>query len=53
MQNENNKLCKVLGVGYKNESFALIFKMLNKRGNSATQARIPLIKTFVLYLNIS
>ena len=37
----------MLAVSYKNVSFPLMFKILNKRGNSSTQERISLIKDFI------
>lgn len=37
----------MLGVSYKNVAFPLMFKMLDKRGNSDTQERIDLIKTYI------
>jgi hypothetical protein len=37
----------MLGVSYKNVAFPLMFKMLDKRGNSDTQERINLIKLYI------
>lgn len=37
----------MLGICYKNVAFPLMFKMLNKRGNSDTAERIDLITTFI------
>jgi hypothetical protein len=37
----------MLGVCYKNVAFPLMFKMLDKRGNSNTQERIELIKQYI------
>jgi hypothetical protein len=37
----------MLGVSYKNVAFPLMFKMLDKQGNSATQERIDLIKLYL------
>jgi hypothetical protein len=37
----------MLGVSYKNVAFPLMFKMLNKRGNSSTQERIDLLNDFI------
>lgn len=37
----------MLGVSYKNIAFPLMFKMLDKRGNSNTQERIELIQNFI------
>ena len=37
----------MLGVGYRNIAFPLMFKMLDKRGNSDTQERIDLIETYM------
>lgn len=37
----------MLGVSYKNVAFPLMFKMLDKQGNSDTQERIDLIKTYI------
>jgi len=37
----------MLGVSYKNVAFPLMFKMLDKRGNSDIQERIDLIKQYI------
>ena len=37
----------MLGVSYKNVAFLLMFKMLDKRGNSDTEERIELIKKYI------
>jgi len=37
----------MLGVSYKNVAFPLMFKMLDKRGNSDMQERIDLIKQYI------
>jgi hypothetical protein len=37
----------MLGVSYKNVAFPLMFKMLDKRGNSDTEERIDLIKKYI------
>ena len=37
----------MLGVSYKNVAFPLMFKMLNKRGNSDMPERIELIKQYI------
>lgn len=37
----------MLGVSYKNVAFPLLFKMLDKRGNSNTQERIALVQNFI------
>ena len=37
----------MLGVSYKNVAFPLMFKMLDKRGNSDTEERIELIKQYI------
>lgn len=37
----------MLGVSYKNVAFPLMFKMLDKRGNSDTEERIDLIKLYI------
>ena len=37
----------MLGVSYKNVAFPLMFKMLDKRGNSDMQERISLIKRYI------
>ena len=42
----NNINILMLGVCYKNVAFPLMFKMLNKRGNSSTDERIELIKQY-------
>lgn len=44
---EHNINILMLGVSYKNVAFPLIFKMLDKRGNSDTAERIDLIKKFI------
>ena len=43
---EKNINILMLGVSYKNVAFPLMFKMLDKRGNSHTSERIALIKNF-------
>lgn len=42
-----NRNVLMLGVSYKNVAFPLIFKLLNKRGNSNTPERIELINDFI------
>lgn len=37
----------MLGVSYKNVAFPLMFRMLDKRGNSNTQERIALIQNYI------
>ena len=37
----------MLGVSYKNVAYPLIFKMLDKRGDSKTQERINLVQNFI------
>jgi len=37
----------MLGVSYKNVAFPIMFKMLNKRGNSNTSERIALVQDFI------
>jgi hypothetical protein len=37
----------MLGISYKNVAFPLMFKMLDKRGNSDTEERIQLIKKYI------
>ena len=37
----------MLGVSYKNVAFPLMFKMLDKRGNSDMTERIDLIKQYI------
>jgi len=37
----------MLGVSYKNVAFPLMFKMLNKRGNSSSNERIDLINNYI------
>ncbi len=44
---EKNINILMLGVSYKNVAFPLMFKMLDKRGNSNTQERIDLIKKYI------
>jgi transposase len=39
----------MLGVSYRNVAFPLIFKMLNKRGNSHTKERIELINNYLTW----
>ena len=39
----------MLGVSYKNAAFPLMFKMLDKRGNSDTEGRIDLIKKYIVW----
>lgn len=43
----NNINILMLGVSYKNIAFPLMFRMLDKRGNSHTEERIALIKDFI------
>lgn len=42
----------MLGVSYKNVAFPLMFKMLNKRGNSHTMERIDLINKYIDWFGI-
>lgn len=44
---EKNINILMLGVSYKNVAFPLMFKMLDKRGNSHTSERIALMKDFI------
>ena len=44
---ESNINILMLGVSYKNVAFPLMFKMLDKRGNSNTQERIELVQNFI------
>lgn len=44
---EQNINIFMLGIAYKNVAFPLLFKMLNKRGNSNSQERIMLIQRFI------
>ena len=37
----------MLGISYKNIAFPLMFKMLDKKGNSNTEERIALINDFI------
>jgi hypothetical protein len=37
----------MLGVSYKNVAFPIMFKMLNKRGNSSCEERIELIRKYI------
>ena len=39
----------MLAISYKNIAFPLMFRMLDKRGNSNTQERISLIEDFIAY----
>jgi len=42
----------MLGVCYKNRAIPLIFKMLNKKGNSCTEERIDMINKFIDWFGI-
>ena len=44
---EHNINIFMLGISYKNVAFPLMFKMLDKRGNSDTEERINLIKKYI------
>ncbi|SEH84079.1 Transposase DDE domain-containing protein [Paenimyroides aquimaris] len=44
---EKNINILMLGVSYKNVAFPLMFRMLDKRGNSHTSERIALIQDFI------
>lgn len=44
---EKNINILMLGVSYKNVAFPLMFKMLDKKGNSNTEERIALIQDFI------
>jgi len=44
---EKNINILMLGVSYKNVAFPLMFRMLDKRGNSHTSERIALIEDFI------
>jgi hypothetical protein len=44
---EKNINILMLGISYKNVAFPLMFKMLDKRGNSDTVERINLIKKYI------
>lgn len=44
---EKNINILMLGISYKNVAFPLMFKMLDKRGNSHTEERIALLKDFI------
>lgn len=44
---ESNINILMLGVCYKNVAFPLMFRMLDKRGNSNTGERIALVKDFI------
>lgn len=43
----------MLGVSYKNVAYPLMFKMLNKRGNSSCEERIDLIKKYIEWFGIN
>jgi hypothetical protein len=43
----NNINILMLGISYKNVAFPLMFKMLDKRGNSDTEERIELIEKYI------
>ena len=42
----------MLGVSYKNVAFPLMFKMLDKRGNSHTDERIDLLNTYISWFGL-
>jgi len=42
----------MLRVSYKNLAFPLMFKMLNKRGNSDTDERIDLIEKYISWFSL-
>jgi hypothetical protein len=44
---EHNINILMLGVSYKNVAFPLMFKMLDKRGNSDTKERIDLLRKYI------
>lgn len=44
---EQNINILMLGISYKNVAFPLMFRMLDKRGNSHTKERIALIQDFI------
>lgn len=44
---QNNINILMLGVSYKNVAFPLMFRMLDKRGNSHTTERIALMRDFI------
>ena len=44
---ERNINILMLGISYKNVAFPLMFRMLDKRGNSDTEERISLIKKYI------
>lgn len=44
---EHNINILMLGVSYKNVAFPLMFKMLDKRGNSDTEERIDLLRKYI------
>ncbi len=46
---ESNINILMLGVCYKNVAFPLLFRMLDKRGNSNTGERIALVKDFIAW----
>ena len=46
---ESNINILMLGVCYKNVAFPLMFRMLDKRGNSNTGERIALVKDFIAW----
>jgi len=43
----------MLGVSYKNVAFPLLFKILDKRGDSSTQERIELVQNFINWFGIN
>src|SRR5690606_4243694 len=46
---ESNINILMLGVAYRNVAFPLMFRMLDKRGNSNTGERIALVKDFIAW----
>jgi len=50
---QNNINILMLGVCYKNVAFPLIFKMLDKRGNSNTKERIELMDSYIKWFGIN
>lgn len=49
---ERNINILMLGIAYKNVAFPLMFRMLDKRGNSNTQERIALINDFISWFGV-
>lgn len=49
---ESNINILMLGIAYKNVAFPLMFRMLDKRGNSNTEERIALMDDFISWFGL-